>query len=43
MGQAVKIVDLATRMIELAGYRPDKDIKIEFTACAPVRNFMKRY
>lgn len=22
-----KIVDLATRMIELAGYRPDEDIK----------------
>ncbi len=30
MGKAVKIVDLATRMIELAGYRPDEDIKIEF-------------
>ena len=35
MGQAVKIVDLATRMIELAGYRPDKDIKIEFTGLRP--------
>ena len=30
MGKAVKIVDLATRMIELAGYRPGEDIEIEF-------------
>ncbi len=35
MGKPVKIVDLATRMIELAGYRPDKDIKIEFTGLRP--------
>lgn len=35
MGQAVKIVDLATRMIELAGYRPGVDIKIEFTGLRP--------
>lgn len=35
MGKAVKIVDLATRMIELAGYRPDEDIKIEFTGLRP--------
>ena len=35
MGQAVKIVDLATRMIELAGYRPGEDIKIEFTGLRP--------
>ena len=28
MGEPVKIVDLATRMIELAGYRADEDIKI---------------
>lgn len=31
MGQPVKIVDMARRMIELAGYVPDKDIKITFT------------
>lgn len=35
MGKAVKIVDLATRMIELAGYRPGKDIRIEFTGLRP--------
>lgn len=35
MGKPVKIVDLATRMIELAGYRPGKDIAIEFTGLRP--------
>ena len=35
MGKAVKIVDLATRMIELAGYRPGEDVKIEFTGLRP--------
>ena len=35
MGEPVKIVDLATRMIELAGYRLDEDIKIEFTGLRP--------
>ena len=35
MGKAVKIVDLATRMIELAGYHPGEDIKIEFTGLRP--------
>lgn len=35
MGKAVKIADLAARMIELAGYRPDEDIKIEFTGLRP--------
>ncbi|WP_455972756.1 polysaccharide biosynthesis protein [Bacteroides congonensis] len=35
MGKAVKIVDLATRMIELAGYKPGEDIKIEFTGLRP--------
>ena len=35
MGKAVKIVDLATRMVELAGYRPGEDIKIEFTGLRP--------
>lgn len=35
MGEPVKIVDLATRMIELAGYRPNEDIKIEFTGLRP--------
>jgi FlaA1/EpsC-like NDP-sugar epimerase len=35
MGSPVKIVDLAKRMIELAGYIPDKDIKIEFIGLRP--------
>jgi len=35
MGSPVKIVDLAKRMIELAGYVPEKDIKIEFIGLRP--------
>ncbi len=35
MGKAVKIVDLAKRMIELAGYTPEKDIEIRFTGLRP--------
>lgn len=35
MGECVKIVDLARRMIELSGLRPDKDIKIKFTGIRP--------
>lgn len=35
MGKPVKIVDLATRMIELAGYRPNEDIAIKFTGLRP--------
>ena len=35
MGKPVKIVELAKRMIELSGLRPDVDIKIEFTALRP--------
>ena len=31
MGKPVKIVDLARKMIELAGLVPEKDIKIEYT------------
>jgi O-antigen biosynthesis protein WbqV len=31
MGQPVKIVDLAERMIRLAGLQPGTDIKVEFT------------
>ena len=34
MGVPVKIVDVARKMIEIAGYRPDKDIKIVFTGAA---------
>ncbi|SDJ60142.1 NDP-sugar epimerase, includes UDP-GlcNAc-inverting 4,6-dehydratase FlaA1 and capsular polysaccharide biosynthesis protein EpsC [Pedobacter sp. ok626] len=35
MGDPVKIVDLATNMIKLAGLSPDKDIKIVFTGLRP--------
>ena len=35
MGASVKIADLAKRMIELAGYVPDKDIEIKYTGLRP--------
>ena len=35
MGDLVKIADLAERMIRLAGYEPDKDIKIIYTGLRP--------
>lgn len=35
MGESVKISYLAKRMIELAGFEPDKDIKIEYTGLRP--------
>ncbi len=35
MGKPVKIVDLARQMIEMAGFVPDVDIKIEFTGLRP--------
>jgi FlaA1/EpsC-like NDP-sugar epimerase len=35
MGTPVKIADLAKRMILLAGFEPDKDIKIEYTGLRP--------
>ncbi len=35
MGQPVKIADLASKMIQLAGFRPGIDIKIEYTGLRP--------
>jgi O-antigen biosynthesis protein WbqV len=35
MGQPIKIIDIARRMIRLAGYTPDKEIKIEIVGSRP--------
>ena len=35
MGESVKIDDLARRMIKLAGFTPDEDIKIEYSGLRP--------
>jgi O-antigen biosynthesis protein WbqV len=35
MGEPLKIIDIAHRMISLAGYTPDKDIRIEIVGCRP--------
>ncbi len=35
MGESVKIDDLARRMIYLAGFKPDTDIKIEYSGLRP--------
>ncbi len=35
MGDPVKITDLATQMIKLSGYEPEKDIKIVYTGLRP--------
>jgi FlaA1/EpsC-like NDP-sugar epimerase len=35
MGEPVKIADLATKMISLAGFIPGKDIQIEYTGLRP--------
>ena len=35
MGQPIKIVDLARRMIQLSGYEPERDIEIQFVGLRP--------
>jgi FlaA1/EpsC-like NDP-sugar epimerase len=42
MGEPVRIVDLARNMIRLAGYEPDTDIAIEFTAPRPGEQLHER-
>ena len=35
MGEPIKIVDIARRMIRLAGLRPDIDVPIKFVGLRP--------
>jgi O-antigen biosynthesis protein WbqV len=35
MGEPIKIIDIARRMIRLAGFVPEKDIKIQIVGCRP--------
>ena len=35
MGKPIKIIEIARRMIRLAGYAPDTDIKIKIVGCRP--------
>jgi FlaA1/EpsC-like NDP-sugar epimerase len=41
MGEPVKIVDLATQMIELSGYRAGEDIEIQFSGLRPGEKFFE--
>lgn len=43
MGAAVKIDDMARKMIRLSGLIPDKDIKIEYTGLRPGESYTKNY
>ena len=42
MGEPIRIVDMAERMIKLAGYQPGKDIHIEFVGCRPGEKLFER-
>ena len=35
MGEPIKIIDIARRMIRLAGFTPDQDMQIEIVGCRP--------
>ena len=43
MGQPIRIVDLATRMIRLAGFEPGLDIDIVFSGLRPGRTSERRF
>ncbi len=43
MGEPVKILNLARRMIKLSGLEPDVDIKIVYTGLRPGKNYMKNF
>jgi FlaA1/EpsC-like NDP-sugar epimerase len=41
MGKPVKIIDLARKMIKLAGYIPEIDIKIQIVGLRPGKSCMR--
>lgn len=43
MGQPVKILDLAKKMIRLAGFTPDREIEIKIIGEDQEKNFLKSY
>jgi FlaA1/EpsC-like NDP-sugar epimerase len=43
MGKPVKIIDLALKMIKLAGFQPEVDIKIKIVGLRPGEKYMKNY
>ncbi len=43
MGEPVKIVDLATNLIKLSGYKPGEDIEIKFTGLRPGKRCMRNF